>query len=390
MTFIDITNTEELKAQASKVNLIDFYGGDYKKYLRHHPNISPYIFAWFVLKLDGKGEEYDNLSNDIRAELEKINAKLGVGGGTPEISTELNVLNDRIDRLLGDGSRLSETAKERELELALNKIHASGKVLTDEEKRALDYSAGYYYWHINGDKAKAENDKKLLETYINNVDNRARITDQMFFVVNTAIEHFKEETEKHAKLKEISDLNNDLSDLENKYRNKDIELYDAEQNLILKQEEKDKLSDIANKKYSTLQTKLNTLNDTYTKHQQQSAKDKKGLLAKIGQLRIDIANAGITSDEKEKRIDQLNTLIKTWEDDTLDAKNERDQARIERDQARTDLTTITTQKDTNIKKINDETIKLFELSDKIKRGLIKLETLTIGKELDIIISRLKA
>lgn len=258
-----------------------------------------------------------NEKTELLKELKAINVLLkGTDTDKDALNKQIESIKNRLNEILNIEGRDVETVKEKRQAEHLDALKEKDLILTEEEKKALDYAAGYFYWHSKGNHTAAKKDKETLEQYLK--DNTAKIVNSsVLFSVNVVIEHFNEEEQhnedNHKYLKDLSDLNNKYTDLDAKYKDKEAELIDAQEKLKLTQEEKDKISDAAIKKIGFLEKDIKDLSEINNENYKKWTEKKAKLIKEIDELRQKLEQKTITEadflskiETIQKQLDELN------------------------------------------------------------------------------------
>lgn len=257
-----------------------------------------------------------NEKTELLKQLKEINQNLlkdPLAPNDDDLQKQLDAIKGRLAYILETERKDTITIIEQRQAYYLNELKNKDLILNDEEKKTLDFIAGYYYWHSNGDPDRAKDDIKALKQFF--LDNKDKIKSAaIIFSAQCAEEHLKSEEEhhdeKHQFLKDLADLNNKYSELDKKYKDRDAELLDATEKLKTSEEEKEKLSDEAEERLEKAREAAKRLNDNLKAEKERAEKDKTQLLSRIDDLKEKLKQKEINEKEFISKLgdiqDQLN------------------------------------------------------------------------------------
>jgi len=264
--------------------------------------------------LKDANDKATNEKADLLKQLKELNEKLNnpLTPAEEDIQIQLDAIKGRLAHILEAERKDIITVLEARQTYYLKELQDKSLILNDQEKKALDYAGGYYYWHSKGDHDRAKADKEALDQYL--TDNKDQIkSEAVLFSVSIVSQHYAEE-EKHAEdnhkyLKDLTDINNKYAELEAKYKDKEVELVEATDKLKLTQEEKDKISDEAVKKIEKLDDKIKNLTEINNNNQKAYEAQKEVLVGQISQAKEQLKQKIINEAEFNKRLGEIGEQI---------------------------------------------------------------------------------
>ncbi len=258
--------------------------------------------------LNDANNKATNEKIELAKELKALNEKLG-NPLTPideDIEKQLDAIKGRLNHILEVEGRDVQTVLEARQRDYINYLKNDKLLLTPEERQAINYAAGYYYWHEQGNHTQSKADKEKLEQYL--IDYKDDITDKaVLFTVSIVLKHYDEEEkhsdDNHTYLGEVAKLNNKYAELEIKYKDKEKELVDAQDKLTLTEKDKQKLSDQAIKDIADLNNDIKQLGETYSENYKKFTDTRDDLIKKIDNLKDQL---------KKKVIDAKTFGVEFW------------------------------------------------------------------------------
>lgn len=264
--------------------------------------------------LKDANDKATNEKTQLLADLKAINDKIGNTTGTlpEEINQQIDAIKARLDTILEAERGDAITVLEKRQADNLTQLQNEAKILNEHEKKALDYAAGYYYFHSNGQHDRAKADKEKLDQHL--TDHATEITNTaVLYTAQIVKKHFDEEEkhneDNHKYLKDITDINNKYTELEQRYKDKEAELVDAGNKLTLTEEQKKKISDNSIKTIGKLQKDFNDLSvlnsDNYKAHTQ----EKNDLIAQVDFLKDQLKQKKISESDLNVKFNDIQTKL---------------------------------------------------------------------------------